>query len=96
MSGRVILNLNEQLIQCIDTERNRIGATRNGIVARILEKYFVEKQEKQELYDVWFMAEVEKSIKSAGEQPLVDHEDVVKQVHNIITEARERNAAKVV
>ena len=96
LNGRVILNLDEQLIHCIDAEKDRTGATRNGIVTRILERHFAEQQENQKLYDEWFMAEVAKGIKSAKEEPLVEHEDVVKQIHAIIAEAREENASKVV
>jgi predicted transcriptional regulator len=92
----VILNLDEQLIHCIDAEKDRTGATRNGLVTRILQTYFAEKQEKQKLYDEWFMAEVGKGIKSAREEPLVEHEDVVKQIHGIIAKAREENASNVV
>jgi predicted transcriptional regulator len=96
LNGRVILNLDEQLINHIDTEKERTGATRNSIVSRILEQHFVEQQEKQHLYDAWFVAEVEKGVKSAREEPLVDHEDVVKQISSIITKARKENAVKVV
>ena len=96
MNGRVILNLNEQLIQCIDLEKDRIGATRDSIVTRILEKHFAKQQEKQKIYDEWFMAEVAKGVKSAREEPLAEHEDVVKQINAIIAEAREVNASHVV
>jgi hypothetical protein len=96
LNGRVILNLDEQLIRYIDAEKDRSGATRNGIVTRILSNYFTEQQEKQRLYDEWFMAEVAKGIKSAREEPLIDHEDVVKQVHVIIAKAREENATQMV
>ena len=93
LNGRVILNLDEQLIHCIDQEKNRTGATRNGIVTRILERHFAEEEEKQKLYKEWFMAEVAKGVKSAREEPLVEHEDVVKQIRNIIAKAREENAS---
>jgi len=96
LSGRVILNLDEQLIHYIDTEKDRSGATRNGIVTRILEKHFAEQQKQQDLYNEWFMAEVVKGIKSAREEPLIDHEDVVQQIHDIIADARKENAAQVV
>ena len=96
LNGRVILNLDEQLIRCIDIEKDRTGATRNGIVVRILENHFTEQQEKQKLYDEWFIAEVAKGVKSAREEPLVEHEDVVKQIRAIIVEAREKNASHVV
>ena len=96
MNGRVILNLKEQLIHSIDAEKDRTGATRNSVVTRILEGYFAEQQEKQRLYDEWFIAEVAKGIKSAREEPLVEHEDVVRQVHAIITKAREENASHMV
>ncbi|MDR1875531.1 MAG: hypothetical protein LBQ90_11045 [Synergistaceae bacterium] len=96
MSSRVILNLNEQLIHCLDVEKDRTGATRNSIVTRILEKYFTEQQEKQRLYDEWFMAEVEKGIKSAREEPLIEHEEAVNQIHAIIANARKEHAAQVV
>ena len=95
MNGRVILNLDEQLVNCIDNEKNRTGATRNSIVSRILERHFAEQQKKQELYDEWFMAEVAKGIKSAREKPLVSHEDAVKQINATIAKAREENAAQV-
>ena len=55
-----------------------------------------EIQEKQRLYDEWFAAEVERGIKSAREEPLVDHEDVVRQIRSVIAKAREENAAEVV
>ena len=96
MSSRVILNLNEQLIHCIDAEKDRTGATRNSIVTRILEGHFVEQREKQRLYDEWFMAEVAKGIKSAREEPLVEHEEVVGQIRAIIVKAREENASHMV
>ena len=96
MNGRVILNLDEQLIHRIDKEKDRFGATRNGIISRILEGHFTEQQEKQKLYDEWFMAEVSKGIKSAREEPLVEHEDVVKQIQAIIAKAKEENASHVV
>jgi len=96
LSNRVILNFDGPLLEQIDAEKKRTGATRNGTVVRILEKHFTEQQEKQRLYDEWFMAEVAKGIKSAREEPLVDHEDVVKQVDAIIAKAREKNAAEVV
>ena len=96
MSGRVILNLDEYLIHRIDMEKDRIGATRNGIITRILERHFTEQQEEQELYNEWFTAEVVKGIKSAREEPLVEHEEVVRQINAIITKAREENAAHVV
>ena len=96
MSGRVILNLNEELLQRIDTEKDLRGATRNGIITRILEAYFIEQQEMRELYHEWFMAEVSKGIKSAREEPLVDHEDVIKQVRALIAGTREKNANHVV
>ena len=95
-NGRVILNLDEQLINCIDTEKDRTGATRNSIVSRILERHYAEQQKKQELYDEWFMAEVAKGIKSAREEPLINHEDAVMQIRAIIAKAREKNAAQVV
>ena len=84
MNGRVILNLDEKLISYIDEEKDRVGATRNGIVTHILEVYFAEQKQKQKLYNEWFMAEVAKGIKSAREEPLVDHEDVVNQIQGII------------
>ena len=96
LSGRVILNLNEQLIHCIDEEKERTGATRNGIVARILENHFAEQQEKQRLYNEWFMAEVAKGIKSARQEPLVEHREVVAQIRGIIAKAREENASDMV
>jgi hypothetical protein len=96
LNGRVILNLDEQLIHCIDTEKERTGATRNSIVSRILETHFAEQQKKQELYNEWFFAEVAKGIKSAREEPLVNHEDVVEQTNSIIANTRKRDADQVV
>ena len=96
LSGRVVLSLDEQLINSIDTEKQRYGTTRNWVITHILEQYFAEHQEKQSLYDAWFVAEVEKGIKSAREEPLVDHEDVARQIRSIIAKAREENAAEVV
>jgi predicted transcriptional regulator len=43
-----------------------------------------------------FMAEVEKGIRSAREEPLVDHEEVVRQIHAIIAKAQKENAAQMV
>jgi hypothetical protein len=83
-SYNMILNLNEHLIHSIDAEKDRTGATRNGIVTRILERHFEEQQEKQKLYNEWFMAEVAKSVRSAREEPLIEHEDAVEQIHAII------------
>jgi predicted transcriptional regulator len=77
-------------------EKKRTGATRNSIISRILERHFTEQQEKQKLYNEWFMAEVEKGFQSAREEPLVDHEEVVSQIHAIITRAQKENAAQVV
>jgi predicted transcriptional regulator len=96
LNGRVILNLDEQLISHIDAEKERTGATRNSIVSRILEQHFAERQETRRLYDAWFMAEVVKGVRSAREEPLVNHEDVVKQIRSIITRTREKNAVEVV
>ena len=96
LGGRVILNLSEHLIECIEAEKERTGAARNNIVSRILESYFSEQREKQRLYDEWFMAEVEKGIKSAREEPLVEHEEVVGQIRGIIAKAREENASNLV
>ena len=96
LSGSVLLNLDEQLINSIESERERYGGTINEVITNILEQYFDEYQEKQSLYDAWFVAEVERGVKSAREEPLVDHRDVVRQVRSIIAEAREKNAAEVV
>ena len=96
MSSRVILNLDEELIHFIDMEKDRIGATRTGIVTRILERHFSERREEQRLYNEWFAAEVAKGMKSAREEPLVGHEEVVRQIDSIIAKAREENAADVV
>ena len=96
LSNRVILNLDEELIACIDSEKERTGATRNSVVARILGRHFEEQQAKRRLHDAWVMAEVERSIKSADEEPLSDHEDALKHIHSIINKARKQNAAQVV
>jgi len=96
LNGRVILSLNEHLIDCIEAEKERTGATRNSIVSRILEGYFSEQQAKKRLYNEWFMTEVEKGIKSAREEPLVEHEEVASQIHEIIAKAREENASRMV
>ena len=96
LNGRVILNLDKQLIRRIDMEKDRTGATRNAIVSRILERHFAEQQKQQDLYDEWFMAEVAKGIKSAREEPLIEHEDAVKQIHSIIAKVRKENASHMV
>lgn len=96
MSSRVILNLDEELVARLDSEKERTGATRNSIVSRILERYFEERQAKQRLYDAWFTAEVERGIRSAEEEPLIEHEDALKRVRATISKARKQNAAQVV
>ena len=96
LSHRVILNLDEELVACIDSEKERTGATRNSVVSRILGRHFEEQQTKRRLYDTWLMAEIERSIKSADEEPLVEHEDALKQIHSIINKARKQNAAQMI
>ena len=73
LSNRIILNLDTPLLRQIDLEKERNGATRNGTVIRILEKHFTEQQEKQQLYDEWFIAEVKRGLHSLETEPLHDH-----------------------
>jgi len=96
LNGRVILNLNEQLIHCIDAEKKRAGATRNGIISRILERHFAEQQEKQQLYDEWFVAEVKRGLRSLETEPLHDHEDVMLEIDELLKTKRTNHASKVV
>ena len=83
LSSRVILNLNESLLGQIDKEKDSAGATRNGTITRILEKYFTERKEKQQLYDEWFIAEVRRGLHSLEMEPLHDHEDVMNEAHEL-------------
>jgi predicted transcriptional regulator len=96
LSSRVILNLNDPLLGQIDEEKERTGATRNGTVTRILEKYFTERKEKQQLYDEWFIAEVKRGLHSLETEPLIDHEDVMNEVHELLEAKRLSHASKVV
>jgi predicted transcriptional regulator len=85
---RVILNLNELLLGQIDEEKDRTGATRNGTITRILEKYSAERKEKQQLYDEWFIAEVKRGLHSLETELLHDHEDVMNEVHELLEAKR--------
>ena len=96
MSNRVILNFNDTLLEQLDAEKERTGATRNGTVIRILEKHFEEQQEKQRLYDEWFIAEVKRGLHSLETEPLHDHEDVMREVHELLETKRMNHASKVV
>ena len=90
LSNRVILNLDDLLLGQIDAEKERTGATRNGTVVRIMEKYFAEQREKQLLYDEWFIAEVKRGLHSLETEPLHDHEDVMNEVHELLETKRRR------
>ena len=96
LSNRVILNLDGSLLEQIDAEKERTGATRNGTVVRILERHFTEQQEKQRLYDEWFIAEVKRGLHSLETEPLYDHEDVMREVHELLETKRMNHASKVV
>ena len=84
LSNRIILNLDTPLLRQIDLEKERNGATRNGTVIRILEMHFTEQQEKQQLYDEWFIAEVKRGLHSLETEPLHDHEDVMREVNELL------------
>ena len=96
MSNQVILNFDDPLLAQIDAEKERTGATRNGTVIRILEKHFTEQQERQRLYDEWFIAEVKRGLHSLETEPLHDHEDVMREIHELLETKRVNHASKVV
>ena len=96
LSNRVILNFDDPLLVQIDAEKERTGATRNGTVIRILEKHFTEQQEKQRLYDEWFIAEVKRGLYSLETEPLHDHEDVMREIHELLETKRMNHASQVV
>ena len=96
MSNRVILNFDEALLAKLEGEQRRSGATRNGAVVRILEGYFEEQEEKKRLYDEWFMAEVERGLESAENEPLHDHADIMREIDDLIEAKRPRDASQVV
>ena len=96
MSTRVILNFDEELLIRIDEEKKRSGATRNGAVVHILEKYFEDQDERKKLYDEWFIAEVRRGLESAENEPLHEHEDVMREIDELIESKRPQNASKVV
>ena len=96
MSSRVILNLDTQLLNQIDAEKERTGATRNGTVVKILTKHFEEQQEEQRLYDEWFIAEVKRGLHSLNTEPLHDHEDVMNEVQELLNTKRIDHAHKMV
>lgn len=96
LANRVILNFDSPLLEQIDAEKERTGATRNGTVVRILEKHFAEQQEKQRLYDEWFIAEVKRGLHSLETEPLHDHEDVMREVHELLEAKRMKHASEVV
>ena len=96
LSNRIILNFDNTLLEQIDAEKERFGATRNGTVVRILEKHFAEQQEKRQLYDEWFIAEVKRGLRSLDTEPLHDHEDVMREVHELLETKRMNHASKVV
>jgi len=96
LPNRVILNISEPLLEQIDAEKERTGATRATTVTRILEKYFTDRQEKQKLHDQWFIAEVKRGLHSLETEPLHDHEDVMREVHELLETKRLRHASKMV
>ena len=96
MSSRVILNIDDSLLRRIDAEKERAGATRNGTVIRILEKHFTERQEERRLYNEWFIAEVKRGLRSLETEPLHDHEDVMREVHELLETKRLSHAPKMV
>ena len=96
LTEKITLALEDRLLTYIDSETVNTGATRDRVVSRILENYFKEKQEKQRLYDAWFMAEVEKGLKSAREEPLVEHKDALKRIHSTLNRIKKENAVKMV
>ena len=96
LSNQLILNIDGSLLEHIDAEKERTGATRNGTVIRILEKHFSEQQEEQRLYDEWFIAEVKRGLRSLETEPLHDHEDVMREAHELLETKRMNHATKMV
>jgi metal-responsive CopG/Arc/MetJ family transcriptional regulator len=92
----VILSISKPLLGEIDAEKERTGSTRTATVTKILEKYFTERQERQKLYDEWFIAEVNRGLHSLKTEPLHDHEDVMREVHELLEAKRLSHASKVV
>ena len=44
----------------------------------------LEQQEKRRLYDEWFIAEVKRGLHSLETESLHDHEDVMREVHELL------------
>jgi len=91
-----MLNFDDALLAQLDVEKERIGATRNGAITRILEKHFAEQQEQRRTYDEWFIAEVKRGLHSLETEPLHDHEDVMREVHELLESKRMNHAPEVV
>ena len=96
MSNRLVLDLDDTLLGRIDAEKEITGTTRSGAITRILEKHFAEQQGKQEFYDEWFVAEVRRGLHSLETEPLYDHEDVMREAHELLETKRVNHAPKVV
>ncbi len=47
-----------------------------------------DRIEKKRLYNKWFMAEVERGLESAKNEPLHDHADVMREIDCLIEEKR--------
>ena len=96
MVSRVTLNIKDSILTQVDSDKEESGLTRTAVIERILTRHYEEQEEQQRLYDAWFVAEVEKGIKSARERPLVSHEDALKRLHATLERARVQNASEVV
>ena len=96
MSTRVILNFDEELLTKIDMEKKRSGATRNGAVVHILERYFEDQEEEKRLYEEWFIAKINRGLESARSEPLIEHDDVMRGIEALIESKRPRDASQVV
>lgn len=84
MSSKVLLTFSDDLKQRIDEDKAAAGASRSGVVMRILERHYREEDERRRLYDAWFAAEVERGLASLRDAPLHDHEDVMREIDALL------------
>lgn len=49
--------------------------------------HFAEQRERQKCHEEWLRAEIEKGLASAGTEPLIDHADALRQIHEAIAAA---------
>jgi len=96
LPNQVVLNFDDALLTRLDAEKERIGATRSGTVVHILKKHFAEQQEQQQAYDKWFVTEVKRGLSSLETEPLHDHEDVMREVHELLENKRMNHAPEMV